>query len=185
MGVKGFWGRFDGKPTHPASSMTPEELDAAQNQWDRDEHSAKSLVTLLMQKIPDSTLIRIHSKQSVKERWDAIVVKFMEKGAYAKTDLRTMFLESGCPNKGKACEFLNGLHVKREQLAAMGVDIDEKNYISTIIGSLPFHLSQLTTARIATITLEPDQFIVIPGEKYDGQILQCARRYGKASSGDD
>jgi hypothetical protein len=37
----------------------------------------------------------------------------------------------------------------------------------------------------AWIALEPDQFIEILGEKYDGQILQCARRYGKASSGDD
>jgi len=48
-----------------------------------------------------------------------------------------------------------------------------------------WRVSQLTAARIATITLEPDQFIEILGGKYDGQILQCARRYGKVSSGDD
>ena len=129
--------------------MTPEELAAAQSQWDKDEHAAKSLVTLLMKKIPNSTLIQIHSKKSVRERWDAIVVKFTEKGAYTKMDLRTRFLESGCPNKGKAREFLNGLHVKREELAAMGVDIEEKDYLSTIIGSLHFHLTNFTAYRSA------------------------------------
>lgn len=75
------------------------------------------------------------------------MVKFTEKGAYAKKDLRTRFLESGCPNKGKAREFLNGLHVKPEELAAMGVDIDEKDYLLTIIGSLPFHRANFAAYR--------------------------------------
>lgn len=74
------------------------------------------------------------------------MVEFTEKGAYAKTDIRTRFLESGCPNK-KAREFLNGLHVKREELAAMGVDIDEKDYLSTITGSLSFHLANFASYR--------------------------------------
>ena len=39
-----------------------------------------------------------------------------------------------------------------------------------------------TAAQIATIALEPDQFIEILGEKYGGQILQCARRYGTLST---
>ena len=204
--AKGFWGHFDGASTRPVdstipgtttpggsvataarSAMTPEELVAAQSQWDKDERSAKSLLT---QKIPDSTLIRIHSKKSVKERWDAIVAEFTEKGAYAQTDLRTKFLESKCPDKGNVREFLDSLRVKREELASVGVDIDEKDYRSTIIGSLPVHLvnfasAQLTAARIASITLTPDALIAILGEEYDRQILQRARRYGTGKAKDN
>ena len=74
--------------------------------------------SLLTQKIPDSTLMRIHGKKSVKERWDAIEAKYTEKGAYAQTDLRTRFLESKCSEKGNVCEFLDNLRVKREELAS-------------------------------------------------------------------
>ena len=133
--AKGFWGHFDRSSTTPAMSETPTaDETAAKNQWEKDERSAKSLLT---QKIPDSTLMRIHSKPSVKDRWDAIIKEYTDKGAYAKTDLRTKFLESRCPDKGNVWEFLEGLHVKREELAQVGVDINNKDYLSTIVGSLP------------------------------------------------
>ena len=203
--AKGFWGHLDGTSTRPINStipgtmtpggsvataekpaMTPEELAGAQSQWVKDGRSAKSLLT---QKIRDSTLIRIHSKKSVKERWDAIVAEFMEKGAYAQTDLRTKFLESKCPDKGNVHEFLDSLRVKREELASV-VEIDEKDYQSTIIGSLPFHpanfsSAQLTAARIASITLTPDALIAILVEEYDCQILQRARWFGTRKAKDN
>jgi len=76
--AKGFWGHFDGqtkRPTSgtpavlgpdgttitPAVGLTPEEFFAETTQWEKDERSAKSL---LNQKIPDSTLMRIRSKTS-------------------------------------------------------------------------------------------------------------------------
>ncbi|PPQ83632.1 hypothetical protein CVT26_000950 [Gymnopilus dilepis] len=173
-------------PAKPVT-MTAEELAAAQAQWDKDERSAKSLLT---QRIPDSTLMRIHSKPSVKERWEEIVKEFTQKGAYAQTDLRTKFLESRCPDRGNVREFLDGLRVKREELASVGVDIDEKDYRSTIISSLPISLanyasSQLTAARIANTTLSPDFLISILGEEYDRQNLQRARRKESARSKED
>jgi len=42
-----------------------------------------------------------------------------EKGVYVKMDHCTRFLESRCLNKGKSCEFLDGLHVKQEELAVV------------------------------------------------------------------
>ena len=113
--AKGYWGHFDGTDLCPVvtqtsppstsattetsattTSPTAEEL-AVIAQWDKDERSAKSLLT---QKIPDSTLMRICNKKTIKEWWDAIVAKYTEKGAFAQTDLRTRFLESKCPDKG-------------------------------------------------------------------------------------
>src|SRR5438552_2017063 len=77
--VKGFWGHFDGSTPRPTLSATPTAAEQAEvTQWDKDERSAKALLT---HRIPDSTLIRIHTKSVLKERWDLIVAKYTEKGA--------------------------------------------------------------------------------------------------------
>jgi hypothetical protein len=152
--AKGFWGHFDGttKPPTlgtpaiavtgqtavPATGLSPEEYATELKQWEKDERSAKAL---LNQKIPDSTLMRIRLKPSAKERWNAIEREYTEKGAYAQTELRQKFMESKCMDKGNAREFLDSLRVKREELAAVGVDIDEKDYRSTILASLPVALA--------------------------------------------
>ena len=199
--AKGFWGHFDGttpRPVAVAISVTATDgtvttstaVDtAAVDQWDKDERSAKSLLT---QKIPDSTLMRIHAKQSVKDRWSAIVIEYTEKGAYAQTDLRARFLESKCPDKGNVREFLDNLRVKREELASVGVDIDEKDYRSTIISSLPIALanfasSQLAAARLyaPTKTIAPDSLISLISEEYERQKTQRSRRSGGGKSKED
>ena len=96
--AKGFWRHFDGTGTRPSAvptsvtssdgvvTTTPlsDAEIAAVDKWDKDELSAKSLLT---QKIPNSTLMHVHNKRTVKERWDAIVTEYTEKGAYAQTDL--------------------------------------------------------------------------------------------------
>jgi hypothetical protein len=76
--AKGFWSHFDGTGSRPTANptsvtgsdgvtmvKTPSDAEtAAVDQWDKDERSAKSLLT---QKIPDSTLMHIHNKRTVKE----------------------------------------------------------------------------------------------------------------------
>ena len=63
--AKGFWSHFDGTNPVPAlsSPATADEL-VAKGQWDREEQSAKLLLT---QRLPDSTLMKIHSKPTVRE----------------------------------------------------------------------------------------------------------------------
>jgi hypothetical protein len=79
--AKGYWGHFDGmvgRPTaaDPAAPTATEMTAIAQ--WDKDERSAKSLLT---QKLPDSTVVLIHGKVLVKERWDVVVKEFSKKSA--------------------------------------------------------------------------------------------------------
>jgi len=102
-------------------------------------------------------------------------------------------LESRCPEKGNVREFLEGLRVKREELAQVGVDIENKDYLSTIVGSLPFALSnfassQLTAARMfsTTKTIDPDTLISLLVEESDRQRAQYARRKtgGKGREGE-
>src|SRR6266699_3491917 len=200
--AKGFWGHFDGSEPRPVVSAATttaegdedaqmklaEALATQQLQWDKNERSAKSLLT---QKIPDSTLMRVHSKKTVKERWDAIVVEYTSKGAYAQTDLRQKFMDMKCPDKGNVREFLDSLRVKREELASVGVDIDEKDYRSTILASLPITLSNFASAQLAaarmwapTKTIDPDDLISLINEEFDCQKAQRSRRTGAGKSKD-
>jgi len=105
--AEGFWGHFNGSEVCPVPSpatapsggapatptpavvVTAKEL-AAQHQWDKNERLAKSLLT---QKIPNSTLMQIHLKKTVKEHWDAIVEEYTSKGAYAQMDLYQKFMD--------------------------------------------------------------------------------------------
>ena len=180
--AKGFWGHFDGTSPRPvaisvtATDGTTVADTTATDQWDKDEQSAKLLLT---QKIPDSTLIRVHKKPTVKERWDAIVAEYTEKGAYAQTELRTKFLESKYSTKTTVREFLDGLRVEKEKLASVGVDIDMKDYRSTIISSLPYALanfasSQLASARLyaPSKTIAPDSLISLIAEESERQKVQ-------------
>ena len=190
--AKGFWGHFNGLSLCPvaisinAPNGTTTMDTAPVDQWEKDEHLAKSL---LNQKIPDSTLMHIQSKTSVEECWKAIEKEYTEKGAYMQTELRQKFLESKCQDKANVWEFLDSLQVKREELAAVGVDIEEKDYRSTILSSLPISLANFTSAQLAaaqmyspTKTLDPD---VLIGEEFDCQRMQQLCWYGGKSKDDN
>ena len=141
--AKGFWGHFDGSSPEPDSS---DAQKAEKSQWEKDERLAK---TLLTQRLPDSTVMEIHGKKTVKERWEAVVREYTVKGAYAQTEMRSKFLTSRCPEKGNAKEFLRGLRLKKEELAQVGVKISDEDYLSTILSSLPDALSNFASVQMS------------------------------------
>src|ERR1700678_1351900 len=187
--AKGFWGHFDGSSVSPALSNPPTDAElAAKTQWEKDERSSKSLLT---QKLPDSTLVLIHSQTSVKGRWDAVVKEYTLKSEYAKTGLRAKFLGMRCTDKGGVRKFLEGLRLKKEELCQAGVDIDEKDYFSVIISSLPtamsnFASSQLAAARFfGTKTITTNDLISMLIEEADRQKAQFAQRKGLGKGKED
>jgi hypothetical protein len=87
--------------------------------------------------------------------------------------------------------FLDALRVKREELASVGVDIEETDYRSTILSSLPYALgnfasNQLAAARMfaTTKTIVPDSLISLISEEYERQKTQKSRRSGKSRDDD-
>jgi len=83
--AKGFWGHFDGSAVKPTTSRPPKEEELAViSLWEKNERSSKSLLT---QKIPDYTLMKVHNVRTVEARWKLIVEEYTEKGAYVQTDL--------------------------------------------------------------------------------------------------
>ena len=181
--AKGFWGHFDGtvgRPTAADPSAPTTTETAAINQWDKDERSAKSLLT---QKLPDSTVVLIHGKVTVKERWDAVVKEFSKKSAYAQTDLRAKFMAMRCPEKTNPRDFLENLQVKKEELSQAGIVIDEKDYFSVILSSLPYSLSNFTSnllaaAHFSSKTMAPDDLLPMLMEESDRQQAQRSRGKG-------
>ncbi|KAF5383868.1 hypothetical protein D9615_003639 [Tricholomella constricta] len=182
--AKGFWGHFSGAtarvviPTGTTATAA-QEIEIAK--WEKDECAAKSLLT---QKIPDSALMRVHKKPTVKERWDAIVAEYTDKGAYAQTELRTKFLESKCPDKGDVRDFLDALAMQHEKLATVGVEISDADYRSTtVLSSLPISLSNFVSGQLAgarqyaaSKTIVPDALISMICEESDRQRAQRTRR---------
>ena len=71
------------------------------------------------------------------------------KGVHAQTEIRAKFLMMRCPEKGNAKEFLRALHLKKEELAQVGVKISDEEYLSTIISSLPDVLANFMLMQMA------------------------------------
>ena len=87
--LKGFGDTLMGLHRYPSYQPPSDKELAEKTQWERDERSSKSLLT---QKLLDSTMVLIHSKKLVKERWDEVVKEYTLKSKYAKTGLRAKFL---------------------------------------------------------------------------------------------
>jgi hypothetical protein len=90
----------------------------------------------------------IHGKVTVRERWEAVVKEFSKKSAYAQADMQAKFMAMRCPDKGNPQEFLEGLRVKKEELAQSGMEVDKKDYFSIIISSLPYSLSNFASSQL-------------------------------------
>ncbi|PPR01457.1 hypothetical protein CVT24_001860 [Panaeolus cyanescens] len=205
---KGYWGHFDGSesrpgPTGPLEKVevsdtdgtttatrpsTTEDDKKAMEKWDRDEATARSLLT---QRVPDSTLIMISVYPSVYDQWRWIVKEFTEKSKFTQTSMKTVFLNSKCPDKSDVRKFLDSLRVKKEELITYGVHVSDEDFLSTIIKSLPQYLSHFASNLLAnarlwseTGTIDPHRFIAMVSEEYDVlSILRSTKQGGKGSGG--
>ncbi|KIO11705.1 hypothetical protein M404DRAFT_20327 [Pisolithus tinctorius Marx 270] len=176
--AKELWSHFDG--TSPCPAMAEKR---------------KYGETLTTQRIPDSTALRVHSLNSIAAMWNEIVCEYTEKGAYAQTDLRTKFLNLQCPIDGDIHQFLDDLCTKRDELAAIGVQIEEKDYCSTIIQSLPKYLASFASGQLATAhlysptqTIDPDvliSLIIEESKRRSRKETRHARSKAKNRDGDE
>jgi hypothetical protein len=194
--AKGKWGHFDRTQPRlipPLSTPFPLLMQTALAkvyQWDDDEHVSRYLLT---QRIPDSTVMHLRGLLTVHAMWEAISREYSVKGAYAQTDLHTQFIESKCPEGGDVRVFLQDLRTKREELAAIGVIVDEKDYRSTVLSSLPNSLSNFASNVIAAARLTSgynsinlDALIQMISKEYDRQQMKkCRNNAAKASKGKD
>jgi gag-polypeptide of LTR copia-type len=93
-----------------------------------------------------------------------------------------------CARGGEVRALLGSMRVKREELAAVGVTMSDKEYRSAIIMSLPEEMSKfasslLTAARVlqSTTSIDPDTLIDHISEEADR--LAARRKRDQGSSG--
>jgi hypothetical protein len=130
---------------------------------------------------------------TVHAMWEAISWEYSVKGVDAQTDLHTQFIESKCPEGSDVRVFLQDLCTKREELAAIGVIVDEKDYQSTVLSSLPNSLSNFASNVIAAAWLTSssnainlDALIQMISEECDRQQMKkCRNNAVKESKGKD
>ncbi|KZV84356.1 hypothetical protein EXIGLDRAFT_624329, partial [Exidia glandulosa HHB12029] len=133
--AKGRWGHFTGTSVRPSDTAPlPAGRQAELDKWDTDEAIAKQMLT---SRVPDSTVIRIQKHATVAARWAAVTAEYAVKGEYAAANMRERFMATKCGDKENVRKFLDDLAMKREELAAVGVEISDKDYRSTIINSIP------------------------------------------------
>ena len=105
------------------------------------EHEDAVASYLLSQRLPDITVMRLTSCLTAHDRWEMVTKEYQAKSAYAQADLHQSFLEMRCAKGGDVREFLGNLCYKREELAASGVDITDKEYERTILQGIPSELA--------------------------------------------
>ena len=182
------WSHFDGSATRPVPKDAKNPTDDEKKSglaWDQDEVMARYL---LSQRLPDSTAVRLKGLASAKERWDKVKAEFSVKSQYAKADMLTSFSEMRCPRGGDVRSFLGSMRVKREELAAVGVTMSDKEYRSAIIKSLPEEMSKfasglLTAARVLTPSTSIDPDILIDHISEEADRLSARRKRDGSSSG--
>ena len=131
------WGHFNGTELRPVAqdpaAPTKDKLDA-QTHWDREDRIGRNF---LLQRLPDSTVMRLNSLSTAHERWDRLTEDYKAKNAYAKSDLQEAFFDMRCPKNGDVRAFLDRLSLKREELAAAGAPVTDKDYERAILCGIP------------------------------------------------
>ncbi|KZT27770.1 hypothetical protein NEOLEDRAFT_1021166, partial [Neolentinus lepideus HHB14362 ss-1] len=150
--AKRLWGHFSGVVTMPQaqSAMLTDDEREKMTKWEDNEVTAQYL---LSQKLPDSTFLRYRNCHTVTDRWAAIRDEFTHKGLHMQADICRHFMASKCSLKGNVRDFLEGLLMKKEELASIGVDISDKDLRATIVACLPEALSHFTAQTLASIEL--------------------------------
>ena len=184
------WGHFTGSVARPipVDINAPTDAEkATMAAWDQDEVVARYL---LSQRLPDSTAVRLKALTSVVDRWNKVKSEFSIKSQYAETDLLTAFTEMRCPRGGDVRSFLGQMRVRREELAAVGVTMTEKDYRSAIIKALPEEMSKfasglLTVARVLqpSTSIDPDILIDHVSEEADRLSTRRKRESGSLEKG--
>jgi len=133
-------------PADP-DNQTPDKDEMIQA-W---EYSDSIAGYLLSQRLPDTTVMQLSSCNTTKKKWDLVTSEYQAKSHYAQADLHQSFLDMRCTKGGDVREFLASLCYKREELAATGVPVSDKEYERTILRGIPTDLATFTSQILSSV----------------------------------
>ena len=181
------WPYFEGTvscPTMKDPSKVTEAKKKATEEW---EHGDLAACYLLSQRLPDSIAARLQSLTTAKSRWERLTLEFTMQSMYAQNDLEQAFFEMRCPKGGDIRTFLTALRCKKEDLAAAGVHITQKEYQRTVLKSLPDELAKfaallLSNAQISNQVIGTETLINNICEESE-QLKNCRTRNQQGQGG--
>ena len=121
--------------------------------WSKEEAAIKRIFS---QTLPSFTLLKLKGKPNIKLTWDALKVLY-EGGSKARVaDVLRTFRNRRCAEDESVRTHFEGLADLREQLASMGKEVSDEDYLDTLLASLPPSYSGAVQAISASARLSPD-----------------------------
>jgi transposase InsO family protein len=102
--------------------------------WKRGEATTKHLIAST---IPDSVFNQIKGGTRTKEVWETLKRIYEERTRTTRVNLLKRFRNTQCGENVDVCTHFEELADMREQLAAMGKNIDDEDYTDVLLASLP------------------------------------------------
>ena len=126
--------------------------------------------------IPDSLFMKIRTKETAREIWEALKKDFQNKSRMVSVDLRRRLHQQHCPEKGDIRLHFDTLRLMREDLASMGHSPSEDDFYAILIGSLPPSYDPYVSALNATSSvlgtfLSPDDLMHTITDEYERRNL--------------
>src|SRR6266702_1025169 len=108
---------------------------------------------LLSQRLPDSTAVHMGTISTAQLRWYRVTDEFTAKSVYTQNNLESSFYKMHCMKGGDVRAFLGSLRYKREELAAAGVHITNKEYQRTVLKGIPEELARFASGLLSSARL--------------------------------
>ena len=145
-----------------------------QDRWDAEEAAAKQLIA---SSIPDHVFNRIKSKTTAMEVWDTLKSLYQTRSKMIVVDLGKKLQGTRCSEEDDVRAHFTKLNDLREQLSAMGKDVDDDEYSSILLGSLPPSFESTISAINAASDLSgtditPDTVTRLASDEYDRRVIK-------------
>jgi hypothetical protein len=174
------WAEHLTTDTVPAAWVTIGTV-TLQQQWDAEESSAKILIAA---SLPDHVFNRIKTKTNTKDIWDAIKEIYQKGSKMITVDLERKLQGTKLGDDEDTRAHFTQLSNMKEQLASMGKIIDDDEFASILLGSLPSSYKSTVNAINAAAdqadtTVAPDRVIQLVTDNYDRRVI----KKGKSKNG--
>jgi hypothetical protein len=167
------WAEHLTTDTVPAAWVTIGTV-TPQQRWDAEESSAKILIVA---SLPDHVFNRIKTKTNTKDIWDAIKEIYQKQSKMITVDLGQKLQGTKLGDDEDARAHFIQLSDMKEQLASMGKIIDDDEFASILLRSLPSSYESTVNAINAAAdqadtTVAPDWVIWLVTDNYDCHVIK-------------
>jgi hypothetical protein len=139
------------------------------DKWRANEATVKQCIA---SSVPDSVFNRVKMKSTAKDVWDAVAQIFEGRSLMVAINLRQKMQNVSCGASDDVRTHFDKLADMNEKLSSIGVTLEDHEYASILIGSLPSIYeptisSILAAAKLSKSTLDPDTVISLITDDFD------------------